>query len=74
MENANYMKNDAYLIMAHKEPDLLRSLIQCLDSKKHDIFIHIDKKSQINLEDICDCVNESNVFVFKEKNVSWGGV
>ena len=34
----------AYLILAHNEWDLLRTLISCIDDERNDIFVHIDSK------------------------------
>lgn len=35
----------AYLILAHHEFDLLRTLIRCLDDPRNDIYVHIDRKA-----------------------------
>ena len=37
----------AYLIIAHNEFTLLRKLLNCLDYLYNDIFLHIDKKADI---------------------------
>lgn len=34
----------AYLILAHNEWDLLRTLLSCIDDERNDIFVHIDSK------------------------------
>ena len=34
----------AYLILAHHEFDLLRTLIGCIDDARNDIYVHIDRK------------------------------
>lgn len=34
----------AYLILAHNEWDLLRTLIRCIDDERNEIFVHIDAK------------------------------
>lgn len=39
----------AYLIMAHDNEEKLRILIDALDYRENDIYLHIDKKSDINL-------------------------
>ena len=41
------MTKQAILIMAHNNLDLLNKLIELLDSDYFDIFLHIDKKSDI---------------------------
>ena len=35
----------AYLIMAHDQPEVLKSLLLCLDHRDNDVFVHLDKKS-----------------------------
>ena len=36
----------AYLILAHGQWDLLRTLLHCIDDERNDIFVHIDAKVQ----------------------------
>lgn len=67
------MKKHAYLIMAHKQPELLKKLIKLLDNEKHDFFVHIDKKSNINIEDLKKCVSKSNIQFINRISVNWGG-
>lgn len=38
----------AYLIIAHNEPLILKTLISLIDDVRNDIFILIDKKSDIS--------------------------
>ena len=35
----------AYLIIAHHEPNILKSLLTLLDDERNDIYLHIDKKA-----------------------------
>ena len=37
----------AYLILAHNEWELLRTLISCIDDGRNDIFVHIDAKVKV---------------------------
>ncbi len=37
-----------YLILAHNEPEILKTLVEMIDDERNDIYIHIDKKSDIN--------------------------
>ena len=62
------MKN-AYLIIAHNQPSLLQKLVNLLDSKDNDIYIHIDKKmkSRPILK-----TNNSNLYYVKQRDVRWG--
>lgn len=36
----------AYLIIAHSDPQILTVLLNCIDDKRNDIYLHIDKKSK----------------------------
>lgn len=65
------MGKHAYLIMAHHRPDLLMELIKALDDKRNDIFLHIDKKSNLKKKEIV--VSESNLYIIESINVNWGG-
>lgn len=64
------MTKQAILIMAHNNLDLLNKLIELLDSDYFDIFLHIDKKSDINESDIYKC-RKSNLSFYKEFDVMW---
>lgn len=64
------MKKHAYCIIAHNEPELLKNLLSLLDDERNDIFIHIDKKSNLNPEDFH--VKNSHLTVLKEISVEWG--
>lgn len=44
MDNPIQPKRHAYLILAHNEFELLKLLIERLDDKRNDIFVHIDSK------------------------------
>ena len=63
----------AYLIMAHHELYILKSLIKTLDHVRHDFYIHIDKKSFIKKDDLLNVVKESNIYFTEQTDVHWGG-
>jgi hypothetical protein len=68
----NYMKlRLSYLILAYNEPEQLERLVKRLQFKDTDIFIHIDKKSNIkSFEHLRDL---PNVFLIKNRTaVVWG--
>lgn len=44
MENNKH----AYLIMAHTQPELLKKLLMTIDHERNDIFLHIDRKSELD--------------------------
>lgn len=63
----------AYLIIAHNEPLLLKTLVSLIDDERNDIFIFIDGKVNINIfKDVKTC--KSNLIYTKRCNNYWGGV
>lgn len=64
----------AYLIIAHKNENQLKKLLQLLDNKNNDIFIHIDKKAALSMRlfDYRQCCKYSNVYQYSEYRISWG--
>lgn len=65
----------AFLIIAHNNWWQLKKLIHLLDDDSHDIYIHIDKKSDSFIEeDFLSVVNHSKIYFFQEYKVYWGGV
>lgn len=66
-------KKHAYLILAHSEPEILGVLVSLLDDERNDIFIHIDKKS--NIIDFSGVKTaRSNLFFLEERmDAKWGG-
>lgn len=61
----------AYLIIAHNRPELLKNLVEMIDDERNDIFIHIDKKS--NIKDFANIKSLKSELIFtKERiNVVW---
>ena len=57
----------AFIILIHEYNEQQKKLIKHL-SKDFDVYVHIDKKLNINIEDI----DYKNVFAFKEYKVYWG--
>ena len=41
----------AYLIISHKDFDILECIVKLIDDKRNDIFIHIDKKVEMCIRD-----------------------
>jgi hypothetical protein len=60
----------AYLVMAHKNPQLLKSVVRTLSSEHSSFFIHIDRKS--NIEPFCGIEGERVFFSEKRVPVYWG--
>lgn len=72
MEKTNAAKH-AYCIIAHNEPGILQSLIRCIDDKRNDIFLMIDKKAEINLfKDIK--TQHAGLYYAERVNIIWGDV
>ncbi len=67
----NYLRH-AYLILAHNEPKILQTLVEMIDDERNDIYIHIDKKSDIN-QFLPITVHHSNLTFTDRINVNWGG-
>jgi Core-2/I-Branching enzyme. len=62
----------AYLIIAHNEFTLLKLLINALDDKRNDIFIHFDKKVAVVPQLL---VKHAGLFQTKERiDVRWGNI
>lgn len=63
----------AYLILAHNQEKLLIQLLHSLDVKENDIYLHIDKRSEIKLENISESVHNAKVEFVNRISVEWGG-
>ena len=69
------MKKHAYLIMAHNNCEILKKLLELLDDRNNDIYIHIDKKVNcFNINELESVVKESKVFFTDRISVSWGDI
>lgn len=67
----NTNSKHAYLIIAHNDPYCFHKLIGLLDDESNDIFVHIDKKSDISqFEDVL--VEKSNLYFTDRIDVRWG--
>lgn len=63
----------AFLIQCHKNPKQINKLIQVLSHPDVDLYVHIDKKSEISAEQIN--LNTSNVKILNDEDrvdVRWG--
>ena len=63
----------AYLIMAHHEPELLKLLIERLDDVNHALYIHLDKKSKMNVDEFSGVAKNALVHFIEQKSIYWGG-
>lgn len=68
------MGKHAYLIMAHNNFSILRKLIQLIDDKRNDIYLHIDKKvTDFNPQEFTQIPQKSNIYFVPRGKVNWGG-
>lgn len=63
----------AYLVMAHKADYTFTKLLSAIDDKRNDIYLHIDKKSDINrFKVLAKNIKESKVLFVTRTKVEWG--
>ena len=65
-------KKHAYLIMAHNNFNQLKKLLELLDYEKNDIYMHIDKKSKFDKNELVKDIKKSKVYFTERINVKWG--
>lgn len=56
----------AYLIMAHDSVEQLKILLRLLDQAENDIYLHIDKKSNIQEAECRTCVSKASIHTYKQ--------
>lgn len=71
---ANFGDKHAFLIMAHKDDETLRTLLRTLDDSRNDIFIHMDSKNiEWNENSALTFINNAGIFPVPRISVTWGG-
>lgn len=70
------MGKHAYLILAHKNFNQLRKLIELLDDERNDIYLHVDAKAkEFNPSEWHNITTKSRLNIITDRmNVNWGGV
>ena len=70
------MDKHAYLIIAHNEPEVLRTLLAMLDDVRNDIFVHIDRRARFVYESVKDYKPKHSTLVFLEHPIAvyWGDI
>lgn len=66
------MSRHAYCILAHNEPAVFIRLIHSLDHEFNDIYVHIDKKTDIAPFKKASCFYSKLCFTKERLNCSWG--
>lgn len=65
----------AFLIMAHKDDETLRTLLRTLDDPRNDIFIHMDSKSIAWDENsVLTSISKARIFPVPRISATWGGL
>lgn len=65
----------AYLIIAHQDIFMLRCLLDALDDKRNDIYLHVDKKSKDLYQEISSySLVYSNFFIYSQIDTMWGDI
>ena len=62
----------AFLMMAHKQPELIERIIERLEAPNHYIYIHYDLKGTDFDKIEAICKTHQNMFLLERKNVRWG--
>lgn len=64
----------AFLVMAHKDDEVLHTLIRVLDDERNDIFIHMDAKNDGWDENgLMASVSKAGIYFVPRIRVTWGG-
>ena len=62
--------NFAYLIMAHNNPEQLKTLLSLLDHTENEIYLHIDKKNNdIDIDSIKKIIKKAKIHIYKKYKV-----
>ena len=64
----------AYLIIAHNQFYLLKELVGLLQDDNNDIYVHLDKKANLDeLKDVLGRKMLSDITIIQKHSVTWGG-
>lgn len=64
----------AFLIIAHNELRILNILLTMLDDSRNDIFLHLDKKWRLNIQDLYHPQKANLFFLKKRMDIRWGDI
>jgi hypothetical protein len=62
----------AYLILAHNQPELLKEFVMALHKPKEQIFVHVDKRTDI--QPLKTLLQDQCVFIEQREKVYWAGL
>ena len=64
----------AYLLIIHENSNVLKRLLESIDNKNNDIYIHVDKKSRnFPFENVKEYVKISKIIFIPRIKIYWGG-
>lgn len=66
------MGKHAFLVIAYDDGNHLKELLSAIDSLRSDIYIHIDKKSKLDISDMKIVCKKSDVYFIDRIGVIWG--
>ncbi len=65
----------AYLIIAHNEPEVLATLLDCLDDERNDVFLHIDRRAgEMRRRFAAWQPSHCGFFLLDSREVYWGDI
>lgn len=70
------MMKHAFLIIAHNDFPLLRTLLRMLDDDRNDLFVHIDRRSTTLYQQVCTMeTKQARLFILSHRiPVHWGDI
>jgi len=64
----------AFLIIAHNELKILNILLTMLDDSRNDVYLHLDKKWKLNIQNLYHPQKAQLFFIKKRLDVRWGDI
>lgn len=66
----------AYLIIAHNEPEILKTLLYMLDDNRNDIYLHIDQRAEAMYQDLSSFdMKKGKLHLMNDRiKVYWGDI
>lgn len=66
------MGRHAYIVLAHNEPDVLRTLLRLIDDRRNEIFLHIDSKADWTAFGRLE-TSYARLHFLPRESIMWGG-
>lgn len=62
----------AFLIMAYDDIPFLIEILKALDDSRNDIYIHIDKRTKFEPQDLIGIIKKGKLIIVSRQSVTWG--